>query len=177
MKIINLVLIVLLFASCAGLSPVTTSVKKDPITDKTILSTSQVSLQNTMNEPIGMPAFLFSGLKSDSIRLLVFEIRRVGNTNISGHIRENGLLQIKTVSDKLYELNSIKGVMPSYNVGSYGVTTWTIVAYYALPENIFNDLLNTQISFIRVHLDDGYLDRPITEKFAIRFKEVLTQIK
>lgn len=177
MKYIYLFLIAVLFTSCAGSGAVTSTIKKDAITGEESLVTSEVALQNSMTENIGTNLILLSGMKLKNARVLVFDMRRVGTTNVSGYIDANDLVQIKTSDDEVYELKAIKSVTPSYTVGNYGVTTWNIRAVYEVPEDTFNKLLSSQVTLIRVNISEGFLDSPISEKYAPRFKEVLTQLK
>lgn len=175
MRYIKIVCIIFIFSSCVGIGPVTSIIKRDPITNRTTITTSKVSLQNSMTDQLGMPQILLSGIKGESYRVLVLDIRVVGA--ITGYINESGKLQLKTSNDKIFELKSMYSSTPSYSVGNYGITTWSIVAYYSLPESIYQELINMSIIFIRVHLNEGYLDRPIVEKFDNRIKEVLTVLK
>ncbi len=146
----------------------------DPISNDTILRTSQVKLQNNMRDIIGNPKIYISGARIDTIDALGFEIDLVNNS--PGVINRGVRVIIKYTDSQLDTVYASSTAYPEAESSSAYATMWSVKFHCYLPARVKENMRNRKVAFVRV--DNGTrIDRAVDPKFADAFKQVVDVMK
>lgn len=169
-KLYYLFMFVLIFNSCQyGITPATVSINIDPISNKQILTTSAVRLQNTATDPMGNPNFYIFGIKIDTSRAINFEIGWLNNS--PGTIDPGTPVILKYNDASLDTIYAIDWGHPDVTSYSLSVTMWNVKFNCYLPERVLKTIQTKQVIYVRV-AGDKYIDREVKPEFGNAFREV-----